>query len=361
MKIIDRYILRIFLKTFFFTVLLSSLISVVFDLSEKSQKILNSGLDFWTVLVDYFLPFIMYIDSTIWPIFILISVIFFTSRLAKNSEILSILNAGASFKRFLFPYIIGGLLVSGIHFVANHIIIPYGEKSRVVFLADYIAKSKKNIRETNIQQMLTPESMIYIKTFRHNDTTAYNIRLERMKDNALVEILKANKMEFVEPPFHWKIYDYSIRTFDGDDQSIEIFKNKWLDTTLYIKPSDFIQIDEIERTYTTFDLLHQIDEQKLKGFSNVDRFWIEIHRRSADAVTSFILAIIAVCVASRKVRGGLGWHLATGMLIGATFILLSKFSITFANSSVLPPALGVWMPNIVFGCIAFILYKRAQK
>ncbi|WP_236973864.1 LptF/LptG family permease [Membranihabitans maritimus] len=361
MKIIDRYILGKFLKTFFFTVLLSSAISVVFDLSEKIQKIMDADIPAVKVISEYFIPFIMYIDSTVWPIFILISVIFFTSRMAKNSEILSILNAGVSFKRFLYPYIVGGIIVAGLHFVANHLLIPFGEQYRIIFLADYIDKNNREVRDKNIQQMLTPESMIYIKTFRHSDTTGYDVQLEKMEDGALTEIIKANKMEIDEPPFKWRLYDYSIRSFDGDNQSVEQFKNKWLDTTLYIKPGDFIRIKDIERTYTTFDLLDRIEEEQLKGFSAIDSFWIEIHRRTADAVTSFILAILAVCVASRKVRGGLGWHLATGILIGATFILLSKFSITFANSNVVHPALGVWIPNIVFGAITFLLFKKAQK
>lgn len=361
MKIIDKYILGKFLKTFFFTVLLSTVVSVVFDFSEKVQKLTDSQLPVGTIIWDYFIPFIAFIDSTIWPIFILISVIFFTSRLAKNSEILSLLNAGVSFNRFLYPYIIGGLIVSGIHLVANHFLIPYGEKSRIVFIANHLSDNKKKIRESNIQQMLTPHSMIYIRTYRASDTTAYDIQLDRIEDNKIVEIIKANRMEMVEPPFQWKLYDYSIRTFSEDEQTLEVHKNKYLDTTLFIQPDDFIQIDEFERTFTTLELYEKVQEQRLKGFSNVTSSWIEIHRRTADAVTSFILAILAVSISSRKVRGGLGLHLAAGLLIGALFILFSKFSITFANSAVVPPALGVWLPNIVFGALTFVMYRMAQR
>ncbi len=361
MKIIDRYILGKFLKTFFFTVLLSTAVSVVFDFSEKVQKLADTQLPTGTIIREYFIPFIMFIDSTIWPIFILISVIFFTSRLAKNSEILSLFNAGVSFNRFLYPYIIGGIIVSGIHLVANHFLIPYGEKSRIVFIANHLSDNKKKIRESNIQQMLTPESMIYIRTYRPTDTSGYGVQLEKMEGGKIVEIIKANKMEIVEAPFQWKLYDYSIRSFDDDHQQLEVFKNKYLDTTLYIKPDDFIQIDEFERTYTTIELYEKVKEQRLKGFSNVTTSWIEIHRRTADAVTSFILTILAVSISSRKVRGGLGLHLAAGLLIGALFILFSKFSITFANSAVVPPALGVWLPNIVFGFLTFIMFKSAQR
>lgn len=361
MKIIDKYILGKFLKTFFFTVLLSTVVSVVFDFSEKVQKLTDSQLPVGTIIREYFIPFIAFIDSTIWPIFILISVIFFTSRLAKNSEILSLLNAGVSFNRFLYPYIIGGLIVSGIHLVANHFLIPYGEKSRIVFIANHLSDNKKKIRESNIQQMLTPHSMIYIRTYRASDTTAYDIQLDRIEDNKIVEIIKANRMEMVEPPFQWKLYDYSIRTFSEDEQTLEVHKNKYLDTTLFIQPDDFIQIDEFERTFTTLELYEKVQEQRLKGFSNVTSSWIEIHRRTADAVTSFILAILAVSISSRKVRGGLGLHLAAGLLIGALFILFSKFSITFANSAVVPPALGVWLPNIVFGALTFVMYRMAQR
>lgn len=361
MKIIDKYILSKFLKTFFFTVLLSSAVSVVFDFSEKVQKFADTGLSSGTIIRQYFIPFIMYIDSTIWPIFILISVIFFTSRLAKNSEILSLFNAGISFRRFLWPYIIGGVIVSGIHFFANHLLIPYGEKSRIVFLAEHMSNNKKKIRESNIQQMLTPNSMIYIRTYRSSDTTGYDVQLEKMEGGEITEILKANKMEMVEPPFQWKLYDYSVRTFDGDQQELKIYKNKYLDTTLFIKPEDFIQIDGFERTFTTFELYQKVQEQRLKGFSNVTSSWIEIHRRTADAVTSFILTILAVSISSRKVRGGLGLHLAAGLLIGALFILFSKFSITFANSAVVPPSIGVWLPNIAFGFLTYIMYRSAQR
>lgn len=287
--------------------------------------------------------------------------IFFTSRLARNSEILSLFNAGISFRRFLYPYIIGGLIVSGIHLVANHFLIPYGEKSRIIFIANYLSDNKKKIRESNIQQMLTPNSMIYIRTYRPADTSAYDVQLELIENDRIVRIIKANRMEIVEPPFEWKLYDYSIRTFGEDEQHLEVHKNKYLDTTLFIKPDDFIQIDEFERTYTTTELYEKVQEQRLKGFSNVTSSWIEIHRRTADAVTSFILAILAVSISSRKVRGGLGLHLAAGLLIGALFILFSKFSITFANSAVVPPALGVWLPNIIFGAVTFVMYKMAQR
>lgn len=361
MKLLDKYILGKFLRTFFFTVLLSTAISVVFDYSEKVQKLADAQLPAGQIIREYFIPFIMFIDSTIWPIFILISVIFFTSRLAKNSEILSMLNAGISFNRILYPYILGGLIVSGIHLAANHFLIPYGEKSRIVFIANYLSDNKKKIRESNIQQMLTPESMIYIRTYRASDTTAYDIQLDRIENDKIVEIIKANRMEMVEPPFQWKLYDYTIRTFDGDEQTLEVHKNKYLDTTLYIQPDDFIMIDEFERTFTTVELYEKVQEQRLKGFSNVTSSWIEIHRRTADAVTSFILTILAVSISSRKVRGGLGLHLAAGLLIGALFIMFSKFSITFANSAVVPPALGVWLPNIVFGAVTFFMYKLAQR
>lgn len=361
MKIVDRYILGKFLKTFFFTVLLSSAVSVVFDFSEKVQKFADSGLSAGTIIREYFIPFVMFIDSTIWPIFILISVIFFTSRLAKNNEILSLLNAGVSFRRVMYPYLLGGLIVSGIHLVANHFLIPYGEKSRIVFLAEYMSNNKKKIRESNIQQMLTPNSMIYIRTYRDSDTSAYDVQLERLENDEVVEIIKAKRMQIVEEPFHWKLYDYSVRTFEDGGQTLVQHKNKWLDTTLYIKPADFIQIADYERTFTTWELYEQIQEQKLKGFSNITSSWIEIHRRTADAVTSFLLTILAVSISSRKVRGGLGLHLAAGMLIGALFILFSKFSITFANSSVVAPALGVWLPNIVFGFLTWVMFTQAQR
>ncbi|HLT94584.1 MAG TPA: LptF/LptG family permease, partial [Membranihabitans sp.] len=188
MKLIDKYILGKFLRTFFFTVLLSTAISVVFDYSEKVQKLADAQLPAGTIIREYFIPFILFIDSTIWPIFILISVIFFTSRLAKNSEILSMLNAGISFSRILYPYILGGVIVSGIHLVANHFLIPYGEKSRIIFIANYLSDNKKKIRESNIQQMLTPESMIYIRTYRASDTMAYDIQLDRFENNKIVEI-----------------------------------------------------------------------------------------------------------------------------------------------------------------------------
>src|SRR5690606_36668174 len=182
---------------------------------------------------------------------------------------------------------------------------------------------KRQIRESNIQQMLTPNSMIYIRTYRASDTTAYDIQLNRIENDKIVEIIKANRMEMVEPPFEWKLYDYSIRSFEEDQQLLEVHKNKYLDTTLFIQPSDFIQIDEFERTFTTLELYEKVQEQKLKGFSNVTSSWIEIHRRTADSVTSFILAIMPVSIASRKLRGGLGLHLAAGLLIGALFILFS--------------------------------------
>lgn len=363
MKQLDRYIFGKYIRTFLFAAMLFTAVAMIFDFSEKVDDILEHSIPVSEVLFKHYLNYIPYINGQLWPLYAMISVIFFTSRMAYNSEIISILNAGVSFRRLLWPYLMAGLLLGGIYLFANHVIIPIGNKGRLDFEYAYISGSSDKSRMRNVHMFVEPNTKIYAGQYSKRDTAiTRGFQLERFNEqNELVYLLKARKAEFLKPPNHWRFIDYEIRTFDGLEEDFIIGRNKKLDTILNLKHQDFIYYKNQKQGLTTRELLQSIKRDRERGLSDTLAYEIEVHKRSSEPFTVLILTIIGVSVASRKVRGGMGLHLALGIGIGATYILLSKFSITFAANDAINPLLGVWIPNLFFTAVAIYLLANAQK
>ena len=361
MGIIDRYIIKKFLAAFGFTSLIFTLLAVVIDFSEKVEEFIDEGLGAGQVLREYYLPYIFYINGILWPLFVLIGVIFFTSRMAANSEIISILNAGVSFRRMMRPYMIAAGLIAATHLLMNHIVIPHANVSRLDFERAYVWKDEDRGKKRDVHMFIDKNTKVYVRYYSKRDTTARDMRIETFEGNQLTKLVKVGKAKWLGRPDRWRLQSYEVRTFDGMNETIEVGKNSHMDTTLNLYPEDFVRYDNTKEMIPTPKLTAFIAEEKQRGIGNTVVFEVEKHRRTADTFTIFILTLIGMSVAARKVRGGIGLHLAIGIGIGAIFIFLSRFTMTFAMNQALPTLIGVWLPNLIFGAIALFLISRAQK
>ena len=361
LKKLDWYIVKKFLSTFFFTVLIFTMISVVIDFSEKIEKFIEEPITWFQIVFGYFPTFALNIAGMLWPLFTLISVVFFTSRMAYNSEVISVFNAGISFNRLMYPYMFGATILGLMHFFGNHFVIPEGNKVRLDLVYKYIHKNDDKGKTQDVHLFLSPDVKIFVHRFYKGQNRINKFHLEHFEGQQLKYQMKANIGRWIEEEKKWTFKDYEIRTFDEDNEGLLVGKGAELDTVLNFSPADFVDYIEQHTMMTTPELqeyIHYLDE---RGAGNTKKYIVELHRRTAEPFTIYILTIIGLAIAARKVRGGLGLHLALGLGISAIFIFLSRFAIVFAISSALPPLIGIWIPNIIFSAIAFYLVLIAQK
>jgi len=337
------------------------MLSVVIDFSEKGTGLMESEATVSEIITEYYVNFIPWINGILWPLFVLLAVVFFTSRLAKNSEIVAALSAGMSFMRLLRPFMITACALAIILFVGNHYFIPEGNKAFRNFENTYINPGNLKTKSENVHIFLDPDSKIFIRNYRRSDTSMRGVFLELFDDGQLVTLIKAERMKWQGPSGRWTLYDYQIRTFFDDKESIVIGKGQSFDTTLNLLPKDFVRYKNQNEMMTSAELREFIAYENEKGLGKARIMVTELHRRNADPFTIIILTLIGVAVAARNARGGVGVHLAIGVSIGALYIILSRFSITFANQLPLPIGISVWLPNIIFSLVAIVLVARAQK
>ena len=360
---LDRYILRKYLSTFAFVMLMLTLISCVIDLGEKIEKFKADHVPFKTVFVDYYLNFIPHINALLFPLIALISVVFFTSRMAYNSEIISIFNAGVSFKRLMRPYLIGAGVLAAVHLFFNHIIVPRGNKTRLEVEHKYVWKGNEKGKKQNVHLFLDPTTAVFVGNYRPADTTTNDFRIEKYdKNHRVVSFIKAQSAKWNGYPNHWRLQSVQRRTFNGNGLTEYIETNvAMLDTTLDLQPEAFVRYTEQNQMLTTSELNNEIANLERRGMGNTKPYEIELHRRTAEPFTIFILTFIGMALAARKVRGGMGLHLALGIGLGAVFIFFSKFAVTFATQPDVPAWFGVWIPNLIFAGVAAWLVSNAQK
>jgi len=362
LKLLDKYLIKNYLSTFFFSLLICTLISAAIDFSDKVQIFLDKPCTVKNILLDYYPGFIFNIASLLLPLYTLIAVVFFTSRLAFNSEILSVLNAGVSFQRLMRPYMLAAGAVAVLHLGLNHFLTPMFNKSRLWFEHTFVWTDQEKGKTANLHFLLGEDTKVFIRGYNKTSKTASGLRLERFHGSRVESILEADNVSWKAEPNIWEINNYSIRTFLPDGQREHyIHSTAPLDTAINLSPQDFIYYQNQNQEMTTPQLLEAIKRDQGRGLSNIKSYQIEMHRRTADAATNIILTIIGLAVAGRKVRGGMGLHLALGIGIGAVFILLSKFAVSFASSGTVSVALGMWIPNIIFTVVAVWLVWKAQK
>lgn len=359
---LDKYILRKFLTAFFFTAFLVTLTAIVIHFAENINKFISQSIGVSEVIIGFYIPYIPWINGLLWPLYALISVIFVNSRMASNNEILAILNAGVSYHRFLVPTILGSVIISAMMYFGINQLIPNSNRLKNDFENEKNIKKREHTKSLNTHFFIGDGSKIYARYYRKKDSLIQTFRLETFSDDGkLKKLIKAKNVRFKSEPHLWTLENYSIRTFNGIKESLIISEGEDLDTILNFSPGDFILHSKQMEIMTSDDLRKYIKREEERGLDSTNKYYIELHRRWADPFTIIILALIGVSVASRKVRGGTGIQLAIGIVIASAFVLLSKFTVTFAHNTTISPALGVWIPNILFGFVALFLIYKAQK
>ena len=355
LKKIDIYIIKKFLGTYFFAIALIISIAVVFDINEKLDSFLNAPLK--AIVVDYYLNFIPYFANLFSPLFTFIAVIFFTSKLADNSEIIAMLSSGISFRRLMIPYMISAAIIAGVTFYLNSYVIPPANVTRIEFQNKYV-KNKKVDYASNIQLQVEPGVIAYMSRYDNNTKTGYRFSLEKFEGKILKSRLTAQTVTY-DSAYHWIIKDYMIRNFNGMRE--ELTRGSRLDSIITIEPSDFLISRYDSELMTTSALKTYIDRQKKRGVANIKDFEIEYEKRFAMTAASFILTVIGMSLSSRKVKGGMGVNIGIGLLLSFSYILFSTVSSTFAVSGATSPRVAVWLPNIVYSIIDVYLYRKATK
>jgi len=357
LKRLDSYIIGKFLGTFFFSMGLIMAIVVVFDFNEKLDKFMNHDATWHEILVHYYLNFIPYFGVRFSPLFIFISVIYFTSKLASDTEIIAILASGVSFKRLLRPYMMAAGFLALMTFALNSFWIPVANKTRLAFEDKYVKKITSDYTR-HVQMEVEPGVIMYIDRFEKSSNTGYDFFLEKYEGKMLVSRLTANRIH-QDSTFHWSLSEYMIRNFNGLTESIT--KGTTLDTTIQVKPEEFFIVKGWSEQLTTPELKRYLDRQAQRGVANIKEYSVEYNRRFSFPFSAFILTLIGVSLASRKVRGGMGLHLGLGIAISFAYIMFDTVSGSFAEGGGLSPELAVWLPNILFAFVGLYLYIKAPK
>lgn len=355
-RTIDFYITKKFLGTFFYAIALIISIAVVFDISENLDEFISKDIPGNDIIFDYYFSFIPYFANLFSPLFTFIAVIYFTSKMAYNTEIIAILSSGVSFPRLMRPYLASAFILAIFSFALGNYIIPPANKTLNGFRHKYIDNNRV-ITERNIHRQIQPGVYIYMKSFNTNNV-GYQFTLEKFEGAKLVEKLTASTIRWVPEIEKWRIRNYWIRKIYPNHEEFE--KGYQKDTTLNMVPNDYKIIKNEMENFQTPALIKEIDKMKMRGVNTVE--WeIEKHRRVANPFSAFILTIIGAALASRKIKGGLGLHLGLGLLLSFSYILFMQISTVFAISGNTPAIIAVWIPNIIYSFIAFFVYKWAAR
>lgn len=358
LKKLDWYIIRKFLGTFFYAITLILLIVIIFDLSERIDNFIENQAPLNEILFVYYLNFIPYFANLFSPLFTFIAVIYFTSRMAFNTEIIAILNAGISFKRMLVPYFISAIFLAFVSVYLSNFLIPEANRKRIEFEEQYFRRQSQ-FRERNIHLQIRPGEFVYMESFNERINVGYKFTLERISDGQLTFKLFADRAEWIDSIQTWSFRNYHYR--EVDDLNEKLSRGSRMDTIIPLTPDDFIQnLREIEGLNFR-ELRDFIESERLRGSENIKFYQVEKHRRVAFPFATLVLTVIGVSLSSRKVRGGLGLHLGMGLTLSFAFILFMQVSTTFATNGNLPPAIAVWIPNIIFAALGAYLLKTAPK
>ena len=361
LSILDWYIIRKFIGTYFFAILLIISISIVFDVNENLAKFSQYHAPLKAIVFDYYANFVPYFANLFSPLFVFIPVIFFTSKLAGNSEIIAMLAAGMSFRRLMRPYMISCVLISALTFYLGAYIIPHGTIVRQNFETIYKNK-KKNSTAENVQLQVESGVIAYIQHYDNNKKRGYGFCLDKFEDKKVVSHLTATEISYdtiSDSKYHWKVTNWKIRTLKGLKEHITSGAVK--DTVIMMEPTDLVYSKGQQETFTSPQLLEYISKQTSRGSGNVVQYEVEYHKRIAMSFASFILTTIGLSLSSRKRKGGMGLYLGIGLALSFTYIMLQTVSSTFAIKADTPPMLAAWIPNIIFAAVAYFCYRKAPN
>lgn len=357
-SIIDQYIIRKFLSTFFFAILLIVVIAVIFDLTEKMDDIIEKEIPVKVLVFDYYFNFIPYFANLFSPLFVFISVIFFTSKMANQTEIVAILSSGMSFGRLLRPYILSAAFIGLFSFVLDGFIIPHANAKRINFENTYM-RSAWFRNGFNVHRQVAPGNYVYIESFNVETNTGYRFTYEVMKDGMLEYKLRSEYLRWDTLNNVWKLENYIERFMDGDQE--RLIRGMHKDTSFNFTRDEFGKYERSVETMDLFSLNDFIESERMKGSDQLEFYLLEKYKRWANPFATIILTLIAAALASRKVRGGVGLHIGMGLGIAFTYILLMQISSVFATAGGLDPFIAAWMPNVLYFSLSLWLIYKAPK
>ena len=357
MKKLDLYIIRKFLGTFFFSIVLILSIAIVFDLTEKMDDFFENQIPLSEIILEYYLPFLPYYMNMFSSLFIFISVIFFTSKLAGNSEIIAMHAAGVSYHRLMVPYAISASILFVLAFILGGWVIPRSSEHMLRFTDKYIEHFTSESAR-NIQMQVEPGTVLYIESFQRRSNIGYRCSIEKFDGKTLVERTTADRI-YYDSLEYWRLDNYTERTFTGMRETLERGSSKQI--TMPIIPDELFITAQQAQQMTTPELRHYMERQRRRGSGNVKAFEVEYHKRWASPLGAFIMTLLGVTMSSRKVRGGMGKNLGIGVALTAVYILFSTVSTTFSVNNVMSSFMAAWLPNFVFLAISIPLYLRACK
>ena len=361
LKILDWYFIRKFIGTYFYSIALIISISIVFDINENLAKFTQYHAPLKAIVVDYYMNFVPYFANLFSPLFVFIAVIFFTSKLAGNSEVISMLAAGVSFKRLMRPYMISAALISIMTFFLGAYVIPKGTIIKQNFETMYKNK-RRNTSSENVQLQVGKGVIAYIQHYDNNLKKGYGFCLDKFENKKLVSHMTASEIQYdtiSDSKYHWKARNWRIRQLKGMRETITSGSVK--DTVIMMEPTDLVFSKGQQETFTSPQLREYISKQIDRGSSNVVQYEVEFHKRIATSFASFILTTIGLSLSSRKRKGGMGLYLGIGLALSFAYILLQTVSATFAINADTPPMLAAWIPNIIFTVVAYFCYRKAPN
>ena len=357
MKRLDKYIMGKFLGTFFFSIVLIMSIAVVFDLTEKLDDFFENQAPINEIIFDYYLNFIPYYMNMFSPLFIFISVIFFTSKIAGNSEIIAILASGVSYHRLMYPYFISALVLFVMSFFLTGYVIPPASAAMLNFQDKYVERfSRENAR--NIQMEVSPGTILYIENFQKRTNTGYRASLDHFEGKRLTMRITADRIQY-DSLYHWNLSNYVRRDFDEMYERLD--RGSRMDTIIPVLPKELFYTAENAQMMTNPELQEYIKKQRSRGAGNLQPFETEWYKRWASPLGAFIMTLLGVTLSSKKVRGGMGKNLGIGIALSALYILFSTVSTTFSVSGVMSSFMSVWLPNFMFLAIGIFLYIRVSR
>src|SRR5579872_824465 len=360
-KLLDTYILKKFLGTFVFTMLLITVIAVVIDTSEKADDFVRSGLTFWQLVTHYFIGFIPFIMSMIFPLMVFIAVIYFSSKMAGRSEFIAILAGGVRYNRMLRPYLIGGIFLSVIFWLASQYWVPRANEIRTDFQAVYVDRNSsytpdptRDVKDYYLR--VDPHTFVDFRRYDTSSKMGVSFFLQKLKGNTVYYTINAAAIAWAPKTKDWRLTSVIERTINGPEEKLRRLDT--LHINLNVKPEELRRDEYLKDKLTTPELHQFIHMEEVRGSEGLNTFKVELYHRDATPFSVIIMAMIGAIIASRKIRGGSGLHLAVGIVMASTFVVMDKFAVTFSTKGNLPPMLAAWLPNIIFSGVAWVFYLK---
>jgi len=357
-KKLDLYIIKKFLGTFFFVLIISMSVGIIFDVAENIDEFIEHNVPFWSIVKDNYLNFIVIWSNLLSAFIVFIAVIFFTSRMAQRTEIIPILTSGVSFRRMLVPYLIAATILTGLSLYLNHFVLPKANKAKVEFGEKYYWAS---LRVKDIHREIEPGTIVFFKQYDSDFNYLHKFMMEKWENNKLKYVLNANRAHGDSISNNWLIKDYTIRKIGEQGEPDIITTGRQLDTTFNFVISDFAKRTEAASFMNYYEIDEFIEQERKKGSEDVTLYEIEKHMRTSYPMATYIFTLLGVCISSRKTRGGTGLHIFLGFIVCALYLFSMRFTTVGATNAGLNPLLASWISNIIFAGVAVIFYLKAQK